>query len=294
MKIKKSIGSRIFDIVNVMILSAIMIISIYPMLYVLFASFSDSTKLLSHVGLLFKSLGFNFNAYKAVFTNPGILSGYAVTIFIVIFGTFLDITMTSIAAFVLSRRDFMFRKFLTLFVVFTMYFSGGLIPRYLWISSTLHMSNSLWALMLPGMISVWSLLIMRTNFDTIPKSLEESVKIDGATDITVFLKIIIPLSKPILAVMILMYAVGRWNSWFDSFLFIRDRALYPLQIILREILIASSTESMLQAGMSADAEAISESIKYATIIVATTPILCIYPFIQKYFTKGLMLGAVKG
>ena len=156
------------------------------------------------------------------------------------------------------------------------------------------MGNSIWALMLPGLISTYNLIIMRTNFQSIPDSLEESTKIDGANDITIFFKIILPLSKAIIAVMVLMYGVGHWNAWFDAMLFIRSRDLYPLQIILREILISNSTDSMIASGAGGDIEAIGESIKYATIVVSTVPILCVYPFVQKYFTKGVMIGAVKG
>lgn len=176
-----------------------------------------------------------------------------------------------------------------------MYFSGGMIPRYLFINDTLGLGNTVWALILPGMISTYNMIIMKNNFESIPDSLEESARMDGANDIVILFKIVLPLSKAILAVMVLMYGVSHWNAWFDAMLFIRKRDLYPLQIILREILIANSTDSMMAgSGMSSDVEAIGESIKYATIVVATAPILCVYPFIQKYFTKGVMLGAVKG
>ena len=174
-----------------------------------------------------------------------------------------------------------------------MYFSGGMIPRYLFISQTLHLSNNIWALILPGVISTWNLIIMRTNFESIPASLEEATKIDGGNDLVVLLRIVLPLSKAVIAVMVLMYAVGRWNAWFDAMIFIRDRNMYPLQIILREILISNSTTNMA-GNVGGDVQAIGESIKYATIVVSTLPVMCVYPFIQKHFTKGMMLGAVKG
>lgn len=295
MKYKGSLGSRIFDVVNVVGLTLIMVVTLYPVIYVVLASVSDSNRLLAYTGLLVKPLGFNTAAYAAVIKNPNILSGYMVTIFVVVVGTTLNILVTSVSAFVLTRKRFPFRIPFTLMAVFTMYFSGGMIPRYLFINDTLGLGNTVWALILPGMISTYNMIIMKNNFESIPDSLEESARMDGANDIVILFKIVLPLSKAILAVMVLMYGVSHWNAWFDAMLFIRKRDLYPLQIILREILIANSTDSMMAgSGMSSDVEAIGESIKYATIVVATAPILCIYPFIQKYFTKGVMLGAVKG
>ena len=272
-----------------------MVVTLYPVIYVVLASVSDSNRLLAYTGLLVKPLGFNTAAYAAVIKNPNILSGYMVTIFVVVVGTILNILATSVSAFVLTRKRFPFRIPFTLMAVFTMYFSGGMIPRYLFINDTLGLGNTVWALILPGMISTYNMIIMKNNFESIPDSLEESARMDGANDIVILFKIVLPLSKAILAVMVLMYGVSHWNAWFDAMLFIRKRDLYPLQIILREILIANSTDSMMAgSGMSSDVEAIGESIKYATIVVATAPILCVYPFIQKYFTKGVMLGAVKG
>lgn len=295
MKYKGSLGSRIFDVVNVVGLTLIMVVTLYPVIYVVLASVSDSNRLLAYTGLLVKPLGFNTAAYAAVIKNPNILSGYMVTIFVVVVGTILNILATSVSAFVLTRKRFPFRIPFTLVAVFTMYFSGGMIPRYLFINDTLGLGNTVWALILPGMISTYNMIIMKNNFESIPDSLEESARMDGANDIVILFKIVLPLSKAILAVMVLMYGVSHWNAWFDAMLFIRKRDLYPLQIILREILIANSTDSMMAgSGMSSDVEAIGESIKYATIVVATAPILCVYPFIQKYFTKGVMLGAVKG
>lgn len=295
MKRKGSRGEHIFDIANVIGLTLLVIVTFYPVVYVLMASFSDSNRLLSYTGILIRPLGFSTSAYKAVVKNPNILSGYIVTICVVVGGTFLNILATSVSAFVLTRKRFPLRKAFTLFAVFTMYFSGGMIPRYLFINDTLGLGNSLWALVLPGMISTYNLIIMKNNFESIPDSLEESARIDGANDIVILFRIILPLSKAILAVMVLMYGVHHWNAWFDAMLFIRDRNRYPLQIVLREILIANSTDSMMAgAGTGADVEAIGESIKYATIVVTTAPILCVYPFVQKYFTKGVMLGAVKG
>lgn len=178
------------------------------------------------------------------------------------------------------------------FIVFTMFFSGGLIPSYLLVTG-LGMLDSLWALIIPGAVSAFNLIIMRTAFQGIPVSLEESAKLDGANDFTVLVRIILPLSLTVIAVMILFYGVGHWNSWFGALIYLRDRDLYPLQLVLLEILITNSTDSMLTAAGPADKMPIGETIKYATIIVATVPILLLYPFLQKYFVKGVMIGAIK-
>ena len=177
-------------------------------------------------------------------------------------------------------------------VMITMYISGGLIPRYLLIYETLGMKNSLWALILPTAVSTWNLLVMRSNFQQIPAGLEEAAKIDGANDLVVLFAVVLPLSKAIIAVMVLFYGVAHWNAWFDAMLFIRDREKFPVQLIMREILISNSTDSMQSYGDSYNG--VAESIKYATIIITTVPILVVYPFIQKYFVKGVMIGAIKG
>lgn len=175
-------------------------------------------------------------------------------------------------------------------IIITMYVSGGMIPRYLIIANTLHLKDSLLSLILPGAISTYNLIIMRTNFMQIPQSLEEAARIDGANDISILFKVILPLSVPVLAVMTLFYGVSHWNAWFDAMLFLRERSKYPLQLIMREILISNSANAMSDSG----AYEIGESIKYATIIFTTVPILLVYPFIQRYFVKGIMIGAIKG
>lgn len=292
MKVKESISRRLFCKLNIILMIGMMVITIYPLLHVLFASFSDSSALLRHRGLLLHPIGFNWNAYKMVLSNPNITSGYMTTIFVVVCGTIINLFMTSIGAFVLSRRKLRGKNILMAVIVLTMYVSGGMIPRYLIIANTLHLGDSLLSLILPGAISTYNLIIMRTNFMQIPQSLEEAAKIDGANDIAILFKVILPLSVPVLAVMTLFYGVSHWNAWFDAMLFLRDRSKYPLQLIMREILISNSTSSM--SGASGGAYEIGESIKYATIIFTTVPILLIYPFIQRYFVKGIMIGAIKG
>lgn len=204
-------------------------------------------------------------------------------------------SLTVMGAFVLSRRNVMIKKFMNVVVVITMFFSGGLIPFYLTIKQY-GMLDTIWCIILPGALSTWNLIVMRTSFAELPYSLEEAAMIDGANEIVILTKIILPLSKAIIAVMLLFYGVGIWNAWFYASIFLRKREMYPLQLYLREVLINSSVDSMLlgNAGINNDRVAISETIKYSTIVVTTLPIICIYPFLQKYFVKGVMVGAIKG
>ncbi len=290
---KKTLGSRIFDTANAILLVALMVATLYPFLYVVFSSLSDSKELIAHSGLLLKPAGFSWAAYEAVIKNDMIWSGYRNTLFYVIVGTAVNIVMTSMGAYVLSRKGFLWKNMLTVMVVITMFFGGGLIPTYLLIQK-LGLINSVWVLIIPGAISTWNLIIMRTSFSSIPASLEESAKIDGANDFTILFKIIIPLSLPVIAVMILYYGVAHWNSWFSAMIYLRKRELYPLQLILREILVDSRTDSMMTDVGILEKQHMSETIKHATIIVSTLPILCSYPYLQKYFVKGVMIGALKG
>ncbi|MFC5651186.1 carbohydrate ABC transporter permease [Paenibacillus solisilvae] len=290
--IKRSLGEKSFDIFNVILMLLLCFITLYPFLYVLFASFSDPAEVAQHRGLLFAPRGFNLAAYTAVFDNPMIAKGYQNTLFYVLTGTAINLFMTSLGAYALSRRNLYFKNHIMFMIVITMVFSGGLIPSYLLIGN-LGMLNTPWALLIPGAISTFNLIIMRTAFQAVPVSLEESAKIDGANDLTILFRVVIPLSMPVIAVMILWYAVGHWNSYFSALIYLRDRELYPLQLILREILITNSTDAMMTGASAGDKMPIGETIKYATIIVSTLPILCLYPFLQKYFVKGVMIGAIK-
>jgi putative aldouronate transport system permease protein len=289
---KGTLSERIFDVVNSTAMVVLMLCTLYPFYYVLVASISDSNQLITHSGLLFFPLGFNWNAFRAVIDNPNIGSGYLNTIIILVLGTVLNLLLTTIGAYSLSRK-FALRKFFMVSIVFTMYFSGGLIPTYLLINNFLHMGNSFLALTIPVAVSTWNLIIMRTSMEAIPESLIESARIDGAGEFRILAQIVVPLSMPVIAVMVLYYGVAHWNAWFNAMLFMRDRGLFPLQLILREILVMNSTESMMTETSVADQQAIGLSIKYATIMVATVPILLVYPFLQKYFVKGVMVGAVK-
>jgi putative aldouronate transport system permease protein len=291
-KIKTSLGERIFDVFNVLIMLLITIITLYPFMHVVFASFSDGSSLSSHQGLLLKPLDFSTEAYKMVFKYPMISTGYLNTIKIVLVGVTLNILLTAIGAYFVSRKNVMWSKPVMLMIIVTMYFNGGLIPHYFNIKE-LGLYDTFWSLILPGAISTFNLIILRTAFYAVPDSLEESAKIEGANHFVILFRIILPLTMPTVAVLILYYAVGHWNSWFNAMIYLKSRTKFPLQLILREILIQKDTTSMT-AGDSGDKLAIAETIRYATIVVATLPILCVYPFLQKYFTKGVMVGAVKG
>lgn len=286
-------GDRLFHIMNGAFMVFLMLVTVYPFVYVIFASLSDPKQLIQHTGILWKPAGFTLKGYEFVLSNPMIASGYKNTLFIVFFGTILNVLATAIFAYVLSRRDLYWKNAMMMLVVFTMFFNGGLIPEYILVKN-LGLLDSRWSLIWPGLIATWNLIIMRTSFQGIPYELEESAKMDGAGDVTVFCRIILPLSVPLLAVMVLFYAVGHWNAWAHAMIFLRDRDLFPLQLVLREILIVNSTAEMASEGGTGEDYAISMLIKYATIIVGTVPILILYPFIQKHFTKGIMVGALKG
>jgi len=294
MRIKGSIGDNIFGVVNTILMIGLMGVTLYPLLYAAFASVSDPATFMQFRGALLRPLGFTVEAYRRVFDNPMILIGYRNTLFYVIAGTSLNLLMTSLAAYVLSRRNVPLIRPIMVGIVFTMFFSGGLIPTFLLVGRTLGMMDTPWALILPVAINTYNLIIMRTGFEAVPYELEEAARMDGANDLDILFRIILPLSKPVLAVIILFYAVAHWNAFFNAMVYLRTREWYPLQLILREILIVNATDSMVTGGSTGDVIPIGETIKYATIVVATLPILCVYPFLQRYFVKGVMIGAIKG
>lgn len=293
MVIRKSIGERIFDIFNHVFLGLVSVLTIYPFIYVVFASLSDPVEMTRHQGILLRPIGFSVEAYNAVFQNPNIGVGYKNTLIYVFGGTFINLLLTSFGAYALSRKTLESRNKIMLAIVFTMMFSGGMIPTYLLVKN-LNMLDTMWALLIPNAVSTWNLIIMRTSFMAIPDSLEESAKIDGANDFTILFKVVLPLSKAVLAVIILFYAVYHWNAWFNAAIYLRKREFFPLQLILREILIENDTNSMMTGASATDKVPIGETIKYATIVVSTLPILMVYPMLQNYFIKGVMVGAVKG
>ncbi len=292
---RRSMPERVFNIFNILIMLLLMIITIYPLWYVFCGSFSDGNELMSHAGILLWPKGFDIAAYSAVFNNNQVMSGFSNSLIVLVGGTALNLLMTSIGAYVLSRNNLYWRKSLMKFIVLTMYFSGGLVPTYLLIAKTLHMNDTLLALIIPTAINTHNLVIMRTSFSDIPDSLIESAQLDGAKHGRILFSIVIPISKAILAVMTLYYAVAHWNSWFSASIYLKSRSKYPLQLVLREILIQNSAVSASDAGVdNSEKYYIGETVKYATIIVSTVPILLVYPFLQRYFVKGVMVGAVKG
>lgn len=294
MKIKRSFAEVAFDNINLIFMIVMIVITLYPMLYILFASFSEPAALTAHRGILTGPLGISIEAYQRVFDNPMILIGYRNTLFYVVVGTTINIVMTSLGAYVLSRRNLLWRDAIMFFIVFTMFFSGGLIPTFLLVGRTLGWMNSPLALLIPNAISTFNLIIMRTAFQAVPYELEEAARIDGANEFQILWRVYLPMVRPVLAVMVLFYSVGHWNSFFSALVYLRSRELYPLQLVLREILIANSVQGMATNVSSGDVEMIGVTIKYATIVVATVPILLVYPFLQRYFVKGVMIGAIKG
>lgn len=286
---------KTFDVVNTVILCLLMLICLYPFIYVVFASFSEPWDLSMHRGLLLRPLGFTLRGYEAVFANRKIWSGYFTTLFNLVVGTSINIFLTLLAAYGVSRKDLKLRKPLTIMIVFTMFFNSGIIPRFL-VVQKLGLFDTRMAMILPTAINVFNLVIMRTAIEGIPGELEEAALLDGASHFTILFKVVTPLIKSTIAVLVLYYGVTHWNQWYQALMYVQSQELYPLQLVLREILIGSSTEAMTSGAVDSlgDSFMLGEVIKYATIIVATVPILSIYPMLQKHFVKGVMVGAVKG
>ena len=273
-------------------MTAVVILCFYPVYYVLISSVSDASALAAYTGIRYKPVGFSMKAYKMVFENPSIATGYGNTLFYVFLGTAINMVMTSIAAYVLTLKKLVIHRFLNKMIIFTMFFNGGMIPLFLLVKN-MKLLDTVWALVLPVAINTYNMIIMKTSFEALPVSLIESAKVDGASDIRVLAQIVLPLSKPIMATMVLYYGVANWNSWFHAMVYLRTRSLYPVQLILREILVTSNALSM-SGDMSGDIMDISKTVQYPTIMVVILPILMVYPYLQKYFVKGMTAGAVKG
>ena len=293
MKFRKSLIEQSSDVLIYLSLLILTFVTLYPLWHVAMASISDGNDLMKTTGILLKPAGFSIEAYKVVMQNPAILAGYSNTLLYVTGGTILNLFLTTLGAYVLSRKNFLWGTPAMILIVITMFFSGGMIPDFLLVEG-LNLIDTPYALILPSAINTFNLIIMRTAFAAVPDALAESAKLEGANDITILFKIYVPLSKAVIAVMVLYYAVAHWNSWFPAMLYLRSRALYPLQLILREILIMNSLDSMRGNIDFGDLFRVSDTIKYATIVVSTVPILLLYPFLQKYFVQGVMIGALKG
>lgn len=284
-------GSRCFNIFNYIILAIVAIIMFYPMYYIFIVSVSSASHInKGDITLLPK--GITFKAYEIVLNTERIWTSYKNTIIYTGLGTLINLLCTAMCAYPLSRPDFYGRKVFTIFVTVTMFINGGMIPLYLVIMN-LGLINTIWAIVLPSAISTYNMIVMRTSFQAIPTSLTESAYLDGANDIHILTKIVLPLSKPIMATMTLFYAVQHWNSYFPAMLYLNDSRKYPLQIILRDIVVQGEMTDQ-GSDISSALNIVATNYKYAVIIVAVVPILLIYPLLQKYFTKGVMVGAVKG
>ena len=291
MVVKKTASQKVFDVLNHTFLLLLVLLTLYPCIYVVVASLSNPNEVLKSGGLMVWPKGFQLDTYKLVFQNRMILVGYKNTIFYVVVGTAINLILTIFGAYALSRKDVPGKNAMMMMIIFTMFFRGGMIPEFL-INKSIGVYDNRLAIILPYAISVYNLIIMRTFFQNIPVSLEESAKIDGANDFTILFRIMIPLAIPSIAVVGLYYGVEHWNSYMRSLIYLRNRELFPLQIILREILLQNQNEALQSATDTTFAYA--ENLKYATIVVATVPILCVYPFLQRFFVKGVMIGAVKG
>ena len=291
----KSLKNRIIDAILAVVLSALAIVMLYPMLYEVFVSFSEAGELVKARGILLHPLGFTFEAYKIVFGIKNIMVGYGNTLFVMIVGLAINLTMTSLGAYFISRKSSQVKllKPIMVLILFTMYFSGGLVPTWLTVKN-LGLYNTRWALVIPNAISTYNMILLCSYFKSIPDSLEESVRIDGGGHFTILFKIVLPLSKPAMAVMFLYYGVSHWNSWFNAMIYLRSEALYPLQLILRNILVEGSALNTNSSSVSAmNYEEMEKSVKAAMVVVSTVPFLLIYPFLQRYFQGGLMVGSLK-
>lgn len=289
----------LFDTIIYVFLGILTFIILYPLYFVVIASVSDPD-LVNSGQVIFVPKGINIMGYVRVFQNEEILTGYRNTIFYAVFGTIINLTLTLTGAYALSKKRLRGRDFFTLMFAFTMFFSGGLIPTYLLVKS-LGMTNKFWALLIPNAISMYNLVVARTFFmSSVPAEIEESALIDGCSVTRTFISIVLPLSKAMIAVLALFYGIGHWNSFFSAMIYLTNRKLFPLQLILREILVMNQFSEDMMAVMADGDDMVSirmkiaSMIKYAVIIVSSLPVLVIYPFLQKYFAQGVMLGALKG
>lgn len=292
---RQSRGDKIFNVINGLLIAVVLIMIIYPLWFVIIASVSDPAKVLGGQVILMPRK-FTLQGYQMVFRDPMIMTGYRNTLFYTVTGTAINLVMTILAAYPLSRKDWVGRGFFMGVLMFTMFFSGGIIPTYLMMNS-LGMINTVWAMILPGAVSVYNTIIMRTFFvNSIPSELQEAAQVDGCSNTRLLLQIVLPLSKQILAVMVLFYGVAHWNAFFNALIYLTESKRYPLQLVLRSILIqnAASQDMLGDLDTMGSRVMMAETIKYALIIVSTLPMMILYPFLQRFFEKGVMVGAVKG
>lgn len=288
----KSLGSRLFDIFILIFMICVVFATLYPFYYMAIVSISDG-KAVMRGEISFYPKGINFETYNLVLKDPTIVRSLANSVLYTVVGTIINLSFTSLCAYPLSRPRFSGRTFFTLLFTVTMFFQGGLIPLYL-VVLNLGMMNTIWALVLPTAINTWYMFIMRTYYQGIPESLHESAIIDGANDISILWRIVLPLAKPIMATLLLFYAVGHWNDFFSALIYLDEKRKWPMTMILRSILIIGRMGEATNETLETDFAVVEQTIKYATVMVSTLPILMVYPFVQKYFVKGVMIGAIKG
>jgi len=290
---KMSYSQKFFNSTNYLLLMVICLFTIYPFWYVFMYSISDGVKSAAQP-VTFYPLSATFENYRAVFVNSGIMRAFFISVSRTVIGASLHLLVTALAAYALSQRELVGKKKIMTFFIIPMYFSGGLLPYYVLISK-MHLTDNFLVYILPLLFNGFHMLLMKVFFEQLPIGLQEAARIDGATDLQVFLKVILPSSKPIIATIGLFIGVMQWNSWFDAFLFVNKADLYPLQTILQKLILESQTNSILDImeKLQQNSNVSSEALKMATVIVATVPILIVYPFLQKYFVKGMLLGAVK-
>jgi len=291
MKIADSFGDRIFSYVALLLVLFVVIVTLYPFVYVFSSSISDPTAVYKNSIYLWP-IGFSLKAYKTILSYPELRIGYANTVLYTVAGTAINMLLTSLMAYPLSRKNLVFRKPFMFMITFTLVFSGGLIPTFLIVKS-LGMANTYWALLIPGAVSTWNVILMKTFFESLPKELEEAATIDGASSIQILSRIVLPLSLPALVTISLFYAVGHWNSYFPAMIYLQNEHLYPVQLFLRKIVLLGQTAD-ITGNQGTETILMAESLKYATIMIVALPIILVYPFIQKYFVKGAMIGSLKG
>ncbi|WP_339319548.1 carbohydrate ABC transporter permease [Paenibacillus sp. FSL R10-2734] len=292
-KIKESTGDKLFLITIYAILSLVVIAVIYPLIFIISSSISSPAAVTSGRVWLWP-VDISFKGFKVLLNTPEIITGYGNSIFYTAAGTFISVVLTIMIAYPLSRRGFFGRNTLMMIITFTMIFSGGLIPTYM-VVKELHLIDTRWALLIPNAIWVWQVIIARSFFQSsIPEELLEASEIDGCSDMRFVWSVVIPLSKPIIAVLVLMYAVGQWNAYFDALIYLKSADLFPLQLVLRSIIIQNNSAGTMDAMKMVERQQLAELLKYALIVIATLPVLVIYPFVQRYFVQGMLVGSVKG
>lgn len=294
-RIRESTNDLIFLICIYIFLAALMLAVLYPLIYIISSSFSSPKAVVSGKVWLFP-VEPTLKAYKSIFNSSQLMYGYYNTIVYTVIGTFINVVFTILLAYPLSKKTFVGRKAIMIMMMITLFFSGGLIPTYLLVKD-LHMLDTRWAMWLPGAFSVFQVIVARTFFQTsIPEELSEAAQVDGCRDIRFLVSIVLPLSKPIIAVMALMYAVGHWNAYFDALIYLRSESLFPLQYVLRNVLILNGADPQMLANTAQKMrdQGFEQVLKYALIVVASVPVLIMYPFVQKHFAKGVMIGSLKG